>query len=82
MYNPTGEVLALIAIPQLSAYIEKGHNIEGLRRLALLKVLAHAKRMSPERMQVFLDAHGADLGDPYTGKPMKWDAKNGRIFYT
>jgi hypothetical protein len=82
LYNPTGEVLALIAIPQLSAYIEKGHNVEGLRRLALLKVLAHAKRMSPERMQVFLDAQGADLGDPYTGKPMKWDAKNGRIFYT
>ena len=81
LYNLTGEILALIAIPQLSAYIEKGHNMEGLRRLALLKVLAHAKRLPQERMQAFLDAHAADLGDPHTGKPMKWDAKNRRIFF-
>jgi hypothetical protein len=81
LYNPTGEILALIAIPQLSAYIEKGHNMEGLRRLALLKVLAHAEGLPPQRIQAFLDAHAADLGDPYTSKPMKWDAKNRRIYF-
>jgi len=81
LYNPTGEILAQIAIPQLSAYIEKGHNAEGLRRLAFLKVLAHAEEVSPQRMQAFLDAHAADLGDPYTGKPMKWEAKTRRIYF-
>jgi len=32
-------------------------------------------------MQAFLDAHAADLGDPYTGKPMKWEAKTRRIYF-
>jgi hypothetical protein len=81
LYNPTGEILALIAIPQFSNYIEKGHNMEGLRRLALLKVLAHAEGLPQQRMQAFLDAHAADLGDPYSSKPMKWDAENRRIYF-
>jgi hypothetical protein len=81
LYNPAGEILAQIAVPQLSAYIEKGHSAEGLRRLAFLKVLAHAEGVPPERLQAFLDAHAADLGDPYTGKPMKWDGKNRGIYF-
>lgn len=81
LYNPTGEILAQIAIPQLSAYIGKGHNTEGLRRLAYLKVLAHADAVPPQRMQAFLDAHAADLGDPHTGKPMKWEGKNSCIYF-
>jgi hypothetical protein len=81
LYNPAGEILALIGSSQPSAYIERGHDMEGLRRLALLKVLAHAERLPPERMQAFLDAHAADLGDPYTGTPMKWDAENSRIYF-
>ncbi len=81
LYNPTGEILALIATPKLSAYIEKGHNMEGLRRLALLKVLAHAEGLPPQRMQAFLDAHAADMSDPYTSKPMEWDAENRRIYF-
>ncbi len=81
LYNPTGEILAMMSVPQLSGYIEKGYNMEGLRRLALLKVLAHAERIPPERMQAFLDARAADLGDPYTGKPMTFDAKNIRIYF-
>jgi hypothetical protein len=81
LYNPIGEILALIADPQLSGYIERGYNMEGLRRLALLKVLAHVERIPPDRMQAFLDAHAVDLGDPYSGKPMKIDVKNGRIYF-
>jgi len=80
LYNSTGEILALIAIPNMSGYIEQGHNLEGLRRLALLKVLAHAENVSPERMQTFLDTR-ADLGNPYTGKPMTWDPKGKRISF-
>jgi hypothetical protein len=81
LYNPAGETLALLAIPQFFGYIEKGHNMEGLRRLALLKVLAHAEEVASERMPAFLGAHAAVLGDPYTSKPMKWDAKNRRIYF-
>jgi hypothetical protein len=81
LYNPSGELLAIIAIPQLSSYIERGHDMEGLRRLAMLKVLACAEDLPIEKMQEFLNVHAADLGDPYTGQPMQWDAENRRIYF-
>jgi hypothetical protein len=49
--------------------------------LALLKVLAHAEGLPPQRMQAFFDAHAVELGDPYTSKPMIWDAKIRRIYF-
>lgn len=82
LYNPAGEILAQIAVPNYSNFIEKGHNLEGRRRLALLKVLAHAENITPERMQPFLDAQAKDLGNPYTGAAMRWDAKKGSITFS
>lgn len=81
LYNPSGELLVQIAKPVLSGYIERGHNVEGLRRLALLKIQAHAENILPEQMQAYLGSHAAVLSDPYTGKPMTWDAKNRRVFF-
>jgi len=79
IYNPVGEILASIAKPNTSAYIEKGHNLEGLRRLAMLKVLANMENIAPENMQQFLDAHKGGYGNPYTGAPMNWDGQKRRI---
>ncbi|WP_028580090.1 hypothetical protein [Desulfogranum japonicum] len=70
LYNPADEILALVATYQASPFME----VEGYRRLALLKVLAHVEQVSSEHMQAFLNDHVADLGDPYTGEPMLWDA--------
>lgn len=81
LYNSGGEILAMIAMPSFSGYIEKGHNLEGLRRLACLKVLAYTESIPQERMQQFLNAHARDLGDPYTGGPMTWDSKTGAISF-
>jgi hypothetical protein len=83
LYNPAGEFLAVIgqSAPVIQNYIEKGHNQEGLRRLALLKVLARAEGIAPERTQQFLNAHAKELGNPYTGAAMTWNAKKGSISF-
>ena len=80
--NPVGEILCTIGDLQgYTSYIEKGHNVEGLRRLALLKVLMRKERVSLNQVQPFLDAHASDLGNPYTGTAMTWDPKKGSILF-
>jgi hypothetical protein len=81
LYNPAGEILARISKPLSSLLIVKGHNMEGLRRLAWLKVLARIKKVTPEGMQRFLDDHARDLGNPYTGGPMTWDPQEKSISF-
>ena len=81
LYNPTGEILAVIGTPSLTAYVEKGHNLEGLRRLSMLKVLSRQENVPRERMQQFLNSQSEELGNPYTGAPMTWDSKKGSISF-
>lgn len=81
LYNSAGEILAAIELPQYSAYNEKGHNLEGHRRLAMLKVLVHAENIPPVQMQQFLAAKAKELGNPYTGAAMTWDSKKRSISF-
>ncbi|MBU3946630.1 MAG: YIP1 family protein [Proteobacteria bacterium] len=84
LYNPVGELLASIAEPNLSRfveYVEIGYKLEGLRRLATLKVLSSMANIAPENMQQFLDTHKGEFGNPYTGEPMIWDPKVKRIYF-
>ncbi|MBU1052480.1 MAG: YIP1 family protein [Proteobacteria bacterium] len=84
LYNPVGEILASITEPDISkfiGYIDKGYNLEGLRRLATLKVLSSTENIAPENMQQFLDTHKGEFGNPYTGEPMIWDSKVKRIYF-
>lgn len=74
LYNAPGELMAKLGMPTYSSYIEKGHNLEGLRRLSLLQVLSRIDNVPPERMQQFLNSHSAELGNPYTGEPMTWNS--------
>ncbi len=82
LYNPVGEILAAVAKADTSRYIEKGYNLEGLRRLASLKVLSFKEDVPPERMHQFLNEHAGDFGNPYTGAPMKWDSQKKSLYFT
>jgi hypothetical protein len=55
--------------------------MEGLRRLAWLKVLAGIEKVPLEKMQQFLDDHARDLGNPYTGGSMMWNPAKGSIYF-
>lgn len=81
LYNPAGEIIAAVAKVDTSRYIEKGYNLEGVRRLAYLKILSFKGNVPPERMQQFVDKHSGDFGNPYTGAPMKWDSQKKSLFF-
>lgn len=81
LYNPAGEILSIIGQSHGSKYIEKGHNLEGLRRLAWLKVVAKQENIHPAGMQQFLDAQSTEFNDPYTGQAMKWDPEKDCIYF-
>jgi hypothetical protein len=82
LYNSGGEILAVIAVPNFAGYSEKGHSLEGVRRLSWLKVLSREEKVPPERMQQFLDTYSKDYGNPFTGAPMIWNSKKGSISFT
>ncbi|PLX97480.1 MAG: hypothetical protein C0622_12975 [Desulfuromonas sp.] len=82
LYNPTGEILAVMASSiSFSNFMESGHELEGIRRIAWLKILASREEVPPQEMPQFLQEHAAELGNPYTGKAMNWDAEQNRIFF-
>lgn len=81
LYNPLGETLAVIGYPAFHKYSEKGHNLEGIRRLACLKVLAYQEKVALEHMAQFLVNHTQDLSNPYTGEAMIWDEKSRAISF-
>jgi hypothetical protein len=80
LYNPVGEILVKIGGP-LYGMLIPAHNMEGLRRLAWLKVLAGIEKVPLEKMQQFLDDHARDLGNPYTGGSMMWNPAKGSIYF-
>jgi hypothetical protein len=81
LYNPVGEILAVIGKANTSAYIVKGCDLEGYRRLALLKIFIRHEKILPTNIQQFLDSRKADLGNPYTGEPMKWDPDKQSLYF-
>lgn len=81
LYNPVGEILALIGKGNISGYIEKGHDMEGLRSLALLKILIRTEKISLADIQTFVDSQPADLRNPYTDGPMKWDPDRKALYF-
>jgi hypothetical protein len=80
LYNPVGEILNGVATPNVAGYIGRGHEIEGVRRLAWLKIEAGNEKVIREDMPQFLETHKAAYGNPFTGEPMNWDAEKQRIF--
>lgn len=81
LYNPVGELLTVIAEPSYSGYIAKGHNLEAMRRLALLKVMIHEQHLQAGQIQPFLNRNAGELGNPYNGKAAGYDAKSGALFF-
>jgi hypothetical protein len=73
IYSPLGEAQAIKSYSlQYTGYTRKLHNLEGIRRLALLKLLVSERQIAPAAMTTFLKTAGPKLCDPYSGRPMTW----------
>jgi hypothetical protein len=78
--NPTGRWLLAMDV-DLSRYVARMHDLSGLIALVGLQhTLIAANARSPEAIQAALHGGGGRAHvDPYTGKPMTFDAASGTI---
>ncbi|MBF5004362.1 hypothetical protein [Diaphorobacter caeni] len=79
--NYTGNLIADVGTPNYAAYVQRRHDIEGFRRLALVQFKAKAQHISAEKMPSWLQTTPDELRDPYTLKPMQWDATSQSLIF-
>lgn len=80
-YNPTGRILAQIAIPAFD-WGRRVHDQEALRRMIVLKRRAIEQRLLMAEMPAFLEAQPDSLRNPFTGEPFSYAADTGDIHFT
>lgn len=74
LYNPVGKLIQSVAVPNFADYKRRLLDLEGLRRLIVLQTQIAAGAIADADIPAFLARTDAALADPYTGKPMGWDA--------
>ncbi len=75
IHNHVGTILASIATTEYSDYELRFHDADGLIRLVQLKRLIRLNKIPSDKIEQFLKDNSRQYGDPYSGMPMKWDAK-------
>jgi hypothetical protein len=73
-YNATGRVLVLQSLPAYADYMYRHHDVEGLRRLLQIKVMALKQHVRAADMPKFLEAQPQELRDVYSDNAFAWDA--------
>lgn len=72
--NPVGSVLASRAVMNWDNYTLRLHDLDAFLRLVDAQRLILAKRVPPTDVEAFLNQLGDGHLDPYTRKPMAWNA--------
>ncbi|MEI6704185.1 MAG: hypothetical protein WCL71_11720 [Deltaproteobacteria bacterium] len=73
LYNPVGAILNSIAIPQLSSYFSRFHDLEAKRRMVLIHLMAREQGIGHDGMPKLVKEAGREYTNPYTGQPMQWN---------
>jgi hypothetical protein len=80
--NPIGNVLLRISTPEsLGTYALRLHDLDAENRLVGLGAEIIAAGVSPEAVADFVAKSDARFYDPYTGKPMMWDAASKQLSF-
>lgn len=80
LYNPVGKMLSGIMEPSYGSYVLKLSDLMGVTRLARLQVEVVAEGKSDADIPARIAVDKA-LYDPYTGRPMRWDANQRQIYF-
>jgi hypothetical protein len=80
IYNPVGDMAFRIFAVSYVGYAPRVTDLEGIRRAADLTAGLRSRNVSADEVPAQLLSSG--IRDPYTGKPFKWDAKEGAVVYT
>ncbi len=81
IYNPVGKVLLSVAMPDWHDYPLRVHDLDALNRLVAVRAALLAAGVTPEQVPAAIAKTDARLHDPYTRKPMAWDAVRKRIYF-
>ena len=73
LYNPIGRGLLENGNYELY-WIADMIDLEGVRRLVALQLEIRNQGVGDSAIEAYLQHAGADFANPYTGKPMTWDA--------
>ncbi len=79
--NPIGKVLMRVAMPSFSSSALRLHDLDAYNRLLGLGAEIIAADVSTEGIADFVAKSDARFFDPYTGKPMAWDAESRRLSF-
>lgn len=81
--NPTGRILVNVAAPDRSDYTGRMHDLHALFALVGLQRALYAEgRLTPEAVvDALADPAYVAYGNPYTGKPMAYDAQSGTLSF-
>ncbi len=74
VYNPVGKILLEVGNPAFVAYALRLHDLDAYNRLVGLGVELIAADVGVEGIAEAVAKSDARFYDPYTGKPMAWDA--------
>lgn len=81
-YNPGGKQMSVAAAEfDLSDDVFRMHDLDGLLRLVALQAAILAEGILDANVAAFIGKSERELFDPYTGKPMQWDAVKGQIWF-
>ena len=80
-YNPVGRITYSISPPNYFEYAFRVDDIIGTSRLLDLQRRVIEAGIAPDKVTSFVAAAGPGLMDPYTEKPMQWDAATKRLSF-
>jgi hypothetical protein len=72
--NPMGKILVSAGAPSFVPYMLRLHDLDAYNRLLGMGVEILVADAGPERIGELVSKSDARFHDPYTGKPMAWDA--------
>ena len=80
-YNPAGKVIIEAGALGWKDYPYRAYDLVAFSRLLALRVELHAANVTAEQVPRAIEASAERLRDPYTLKPMRWDAAHKRFCF-
>jgi hypothetical protein len=79
--NPVGNIMLRISAPNFGEYVLRLHDLDAYNRLLGLWIEIIAAGVSVEGAADFIAQSAPRFHDPYTQKPMRWDAQKKRVYF-
>ena len=79
--NPVGKMLLRVGVPSFVSYALRLHDLDALNRLLGLGAEIIAADVEMEGIADFVAKSGTQFFDPYSGKPMAWDATSRQLSF-